>query len=110
MIHAKMAAAMASWREQAADAKRQAHLAGGAIRRMMNRKLSMAWEQWQQTAAELRALADERRRKQMAMRRALMKWQLQQLSMGWNTWHNWYLERMEQLRLLRRGAMRMLQR
>merc|ERR1711934_1347992 len=50
MIHAKMAAAMATWRQQAADAKRQARTCGGAIRRMLNRKLSMAWEKWQYEA------------------------------------------------------------
>ena len=28
-------------------------MGGGAVRRMLNRKLSAAWEKWQPTAAEM---------------------------------------------------------
>ena len=55
MMRAKLAAAMGTWRQQAADAKHVAFAGGGAIRRMLNRKLSQAWEQWQQVAAEMKA-------------------------------------------------------
>ena len=36
-----------------ADLKFANRMGGGAIRRMLNRKLSMAWEKWQFTAAEM---------------------------------------------------------
>jgi hypothetical protein len=54
-------------------------MAGGAIRRMLNRKLSMAWEQWQQVAAEL---AEQ----QLAIRRALLRWKNAALSAGFLAW------------------------
>ena len=41
-------------------------MSGGAIRRMRNRKLSMAFESWQATAAQMKA-------EQMVLRKALMK-------------------------------------
>ena len=57
MVRSKLAAAMSTWREMAAESKRAAHMSGGAIRRMLNRKLSMAFETWQSTAAQMAAEA-----------------------------------------------------
>jgi len=37
------------------EALRQQHMMGGAMRRMLHRQLSMAWEKWQFTAAEMAA-------------------------------------------------------
>merc|ERR1719506_1603481 len=79
MIHAKLAAAMALWREQAAEAKYIARIAGGAIRRMLNRKLSMAWEQWQYVAAEMK-------RQERMLRRGIMRMLMRQLAAGLYTW------------------------
>ena len=41
------------WQQVYADLKFANRMGGGAIRRMLNRKLSMAWEKWQFTAAEM---------------------------------------------------------
>eukprot|EP00656_Telonema_subtile_P045126 TRINITY_DN513_c0_g1_i10.p1 TRINITY_DN513_c0_g1~~TRINITY_DN513_c0_g1_i10.p1 ORF type:complete len:166 (-),score=62.17 TRINITY_DN513_c0_g1_i10:65-562(-) len=93
IIKAKLAAAVATWRQQAADAKRAAHMAGGAIRRMLNRKrmgggairrmlnrkLSMAWEKWQFDAAEMAY-------QQQLIRRGLMRIIKAKLAAAVATW------------------------
>ena len=55
------------------------HLMTGAIRRMMNRKLSMAWEQWQQWYADIK---DQQFKLAGALRRMMNR----KLSMGWEQW------------------------
>jgi len=71
-------------------------MGGGAIRRMLNRKLSMAWEQWQQVCQEMR---DQR----AAMRRAVVRMINRKLSMAFNAWAEWYVDMLEQERRLRRA-------
>ena len=39
---------------EAAEMKRIAYIGGGAVRRMLNRKLSMAFEKWQAEAEQMK--------------------------------------------------------
>lgn len=55
----------------------------GALRRMFNRKLSMAWERWQYWYEEL---LEQRWKIAGALRRMLKR----KLSMAWETWQAWY--------------------
>ena len=43
------------WYEDMLRQQQNAYVCSGAIRRMMNRKLSMAWEQWQWYHAQMKA-------------------------------------------------------
>jgi len=68
----------------------------GAVKRMINRKLSMAWEQWQQVCQQMR---DER----AAMERAMRKFLNQALFAAYNRWLEWYDDYITQQKALRRA-------
>ena len=70
---------------------------------MMNRKLSMAWERWQQWYAELK---DQQFRLAGALRRMMNR----QLSMAWESWQEWYADLMEQRRKLAHALARLMHR
>merc|ERR1711881_329529 len=73
-----------------------ARTCGGAIRRMIFRKLSMAWEQWQQVCQEMR---DQR----AAMDSALRRWVNQAMFLAFNRWIEWYDDYVNQQKALRRA-------
>merc|ERR1711865_640927 len=60
-------------------------MGGGAIRRMLNRKLSMAWEKWQFTAAEMA-------RQQFLLAGALNRMVKRAMSMAWEKWQQVYAD------------------
>merc|ERR1719353_2270024 len=74
-IQQKLSQGWNNWRAEAEEMRRQKRTTSGAIRRMLNRKLSMAFETWQYHAALIREALEERRRRQMAMRKAILKFQ-----------------------------------
>ena len=53
---------------------------------MLNRKLSMAWEAWQQNAAEMK-------RQQELLEYAVRKFQNAKMFAAWNTWRSWAEEK-----------------
>merc|ERR1712166_964109 len=75
----QLAAGLYTWRLAAAEAKAQAFMAGGAIRRMMNRKLSMAWEKWQYESEQMKL-------QKMLLRRGIMGVIAAQLARAMSTW------------------------
>eukprot|EP00658_Telonema_sp_P-2_P063369 TRINITY_DN520_c0_g1_i12.p1 TRINITY_DN520_c0_g1~~TRINITY_DN520_c0_g1_i12.p1 ORF type:complete len:171 (-),score=28.51 TRINITY_DN520_c0_g1_i12:52-564(-) len=85
-------------------------MGGGAIRRMLNRKLSMlnrklsmAWEQWQQVAAEM---AYQQKLLQGAVNRMLKR----QMSMAWEKWQAVYQDQKFAARMGGGAIRRMLNR
>ena len=57
-LHAKMFAAWNMWRSWAEEMRRQEYVMRGALRRMQNRLLSMAFEKWQYEAAKMKQLQE----------------------------------------------------
>ena len=70
---------------------------GGAVRRMLNRKLSMAFEKWQTEAAQM---SHEKKMLGGAIRRLLHR----KLSMAWEQWQQMANETKWQQQLLQGGA------
>ena len=68
----------------------------GAINRMMNLKLSAAWEQWQYWYAEVM-------HQKWMMSTALNRLRNRALSKAWEQWQYWYEDMMRQKDLLARG-------
>merc|ERR1712178_198620 len=110
MIHAKLAAAMQTWRDVAAELKNQERLMGGAIRRMIMRKLSQAWETWQAKYYDTIAALEELARQDAAKRKAMLAWINRQLKMAWNTWREMYLEQKRQAFMMKGAIRRMIMR
>ena len=54
LVHGKLAAALGTWCEVSVSQKEQARLVGGGIRRLLNRRLTMAWNKWRSSAAEMK--------------------------------------------------------
>ena len=102
ILHAKVSAALASWREQARKCKHKALLARGSMNRMLKRLISRAWEQWQQVAARVKVHA-------RLVGGALKRMRNKKLSQAWEQWRRQAAEMRDQLELLRCGVMRMLQ-
>merc|ERR1719182_330369 len=71
---------------------------GGAIRRLLNRKLSMAFEKWQYEAAKMKAEKE-------ALENALHKFRNSKMFAGWNTWRSW-AEDMRRQQHAMKGALR----
>jgi hypothetical protein len=67
---------------EAATRKAEKFAMKSALGRFTKRQLSMAWEQWQYVAAEMRALRDEEDRAKAAMRRAVLGMIHRKLRMG----------------------------
>ena len=76
--------------------------------RWVNQKMSQAFLAWVETAAMIRAEVEERRRRQMAMRNAILKFQNRLLTMGWNTWRASYLEALRQMKMMAGAIRRMI--
>jgi len=75
----------------------------GALNRMRNRLLSMAWEKWQQWYADL---MEQKRFMAGALRRMLHR----QLSMAWERWQEWYESVKQQQHIMQGALHRMLRR
>ena len=71
---------------------------GGAVRRMLHRQLSMAWEKWQYEAAEMK-------RQQEMLDRALRRLRNAKMFAAWNMWRSW-AEEMRRQQYLMAGAVR----
>ena len=100
LVHRAMGRAMGRWRDVAGEMKAQRQAMSGAVRRMLQRQLSMAWEQWEEFAAQSRAAQDERDRKRAGMKRAVAYMQNRKLAGGFNTWHEQAALGREQQKLL----------
>merc|ERR1711881_256786 len=78
-------------------------MGGGALNRMKNRLLSMAWEKWQ-------FIAEEWRKQKEAFRRSLMKWIKNKMSQAYNKWWAWAEEERHQRMLLNRALNKLIKR
>ena len=78
-------------------------VAAGAIYRMQQRQLSMAWESWQEWYTELKA-------QQYRLAGAIRRMMNRQISMAWERWQQWYAEMVEQRRKLDQALRRMMNR
>jgi len=83
------------------DYTKMDRLLAGAIKRMRQRLLSMAWEKWQCEYAQAKSAEATRFKLSGAIRRMMMR----KLSMAWEKWQFWYFEIIAQKRLLE-SAMR----
>ena len=102
----------------------QRHKIAGAMKRMLNRKLSMAWEQWQFWYDQVHAAPHKPRHKpapktpghphshpqvigqQMRLAGAIRRMLNRKLSMAWEQWQFWYSNLIEQKRKLKRALAR----
>merc|ERR1712196_6814 len=102
----------------AAEMRAQQRLADGAVRRMLHRQFSMAFEKWQSAAAEM--AEQERKLRQAVMRLvseklmayamggALRRMLNRQLSMAFEKWQSAAAEMKEEARKLRQAMMRLV--
>jgi len=86
-----------------AELKDQQFRLAGALRRMMNRKLSMAWETWQQWYADLL-------HQRFILNGAIHRMLKRKLSMAWEKWQFWYAEFMQQKFLMAGAVKRLMER
>jgi hypothetical protein len=109
-------------KDEYASAKRQAFLLSGALKRLMKRQLSMAWERWQAQSCDssilwlghhfdvwqewYALLKDQQFRLAGALRRMMNR----QLSMGWEKWQEWYAQIKDQQRLMGGAISRFMKR
>ena len=92
---------LVAWYE--AQKQRQAKILAGALNRMKNRKLSMAWERWQEWYADVMEQI-------RLMKGAMGRFMKRQLSMAWERWQFWYEDFMRQKMLLKQAMKRMMHR
>ena len=85
-----------TWRQAAADAKRDQEMLRRGLAMMMKRQMVMGWNTWREVAAELQ-------RQQDMLRRGLAMLTKRQLFMAWNMWRTTVAEGLQKEELLMRG-------
>ena len=83
--------------------KREQYMLAGAVKRMLMRQLSMAFEKWQYEAA---CMKREREMLDKALRRFIHA----KLFAAWNMWRSWAAEMRRQAYIMGGAANRMLKR